>query len=265
MSLSRWRSRLLASVGALTVVLSFAPAGAVSSPRAVQVPNDPLSAVVTAKSWAAWRVNLPVTGFVDFSFLGANTGSGSVAFADNGGGGGGYPVVQAGSNGKGIHEGAAAEVGDIGVLVPPGLHWFVAIVGGGTVPAGADLVRITAPAGTSVSGFSSGVAIDLTDENFTAPHGTSIDSPLVVKESINGTVRKTFKHGLFGLFFTEGPAHISYVDPAGTSHTGDSGVFSWFNAGPGAYAFQASATAPLGPETTTGAHVRAILADIALP
>ena len=222
--------------------------------------------MITAGSWAAWRINVPVAGFVDFTVLGANTGNGIMAFTDGGGGGSGYPVVQAAAGKVGLHEGVAIEGGDTGAAVAPGIHWAVAIVGGGTVPAGFATVTITAPAGTTVLGFNSGPALDLTDANFASGGGVVVGTPVVSTESIHGSVQENFQHGLFGWFYAfPGGAHITYDDPSGVNHSTEVENFSWFNAAPGSYVFHADATVPLGPDPASGAHIHAVLADVQLP
>ncbi|TML75012.1 MAG: hypothetical protein E6G04_12975 [Actinobacteria bacterium] len=190
--------------------------------------------MITAGSWAAWRINVPVAGFVDFTVLGANTGNGIMAFTDGGGGGSGYPVVQAAA--------------------------------GGTVPAGFATVTITAPAGTTVLGFNSGPALDLTDANFASGGGVVVGTPVVSTESIHGSVQENFQHGLFGWFYAfPGGAHITYDDRSGVNHSTEVENFSWFNAATGSYVFHADATVPLGPDPASGAHIHAVLADVQLP
>ena len=259
-------SRLFTGACALTIALTFGSSHAGSAARAVALPTDPLTAVITAGSWAAWRINVPVAGFVDFTILGANTGNAFVAFVDGGGGGGGYPVVQAAVGQAGFHEGVAIEGGDTGAAVAPGIHWAVAIVGGGTVPAGLATVKITAPAGTAVLGFNSGPALDLTDANFASGGDVVVGTPVVTNESIHGSVQANFQHGLFGWFYAfPGGAHISYDDPFGVNHSTEVEEFAWFNATAGSYVFHADATVPFGPDPASGAHIRAVLADVQLP
>ena len=230
------------------------------------LPTDPLTAVITAGSWAAWRINVPVAGPVDFSILGANTGTGYSAFVDGGGGGGGYPVVQAAIGKVGFHEGLAIEGADSGAPVAPGLHWAVVIVGGGTAPAGLATVAITAPAGTTVQGFNSGPALDLTDANFASGGGFVVGTPVVSTESIHGSVQVNFQHALFGYFYAfPGGAHITYDDPFGVNHSTDVEDFSWFNAAAGSYVFHADSTVPFGQDPAEGDHIQALLADVQLP
>jgi hypothetical protein len=259
-------SRFVILTCALSLSLALGSSHAGTVPRAVALPTDPLTAMITAGSWAAWRINVPVAGQIDFTVLGTNTGTGYMTFVDGGGGGGGYPVVQAAAGRVGLHEGLAVEGGVGGAMVAQGVHWAVAIVGGGTAPVGLATVSMTAPAGTEVLGFNSGPALDLTDANFASGGGLVVGTPVASVESIHGSVRANFQHALFGWFYAyPSGVHITYDDPYGVNHSTDVETFSWFNAVPGSYVFHADATVPLGPDPAEGDHVQALLADVQLP
>jgi hypothetical protein len=242
-------------------------AHAVTRPGAITIPSNGLTAVVVSKSYAAWRIHLTQAASIPITIVDAHTGDGSIAWVQGAGGGGlGYANLQVGFNGIGLHEalgvGAGGSNGDI---AQPGDYWAVAIVGGGTVPAGAAFVRFKTPPGSTVLGFTSGPAIDLTDANFTSGGGKVLVTPVMTAYHAHGSVRKTFTHGLNGLFVGFNPAHISYTDPGGNGHVTDVETFFWFDSAPGTYSFHIDEDVPLTQEVLGGPNSFALLADIQLP
>jgi hypothetical protein len=231
------------------------------------LPPQKLTAVVAANSYAAWRINVQTAGEIPITVLGAHTGDGYISWVQGGGwGGAGFFNVQLGAGRVGIHEALGVGGGESGGgIVPPGIYYVVSIVGGGTVSAGFSLVQIHAPPRTKVLGFTSGPAIDLTDANFTKGGGLVIDTPVFGAESMHGAVARKFKRGLFGYFWGNLPAKISYTDPSGTKHESATNGFSWFGAPRGTYKFRVDGDIPPHQKDFSGPNILALMADIRLP
>ena len=256
-------------VGTLAATLGLVGLNAQALTRPGAVPTKGLITVVAAKSYAVWRLWIPRPGYVTFTFAGVTDGSADDAFiggaGGGGGSGGGYSVIQAASNGVGAHLGLAIHLGGgTTYLYQAGTYWAVALIGGGTVPLGASIVKLKAPKGTTVKAFASGPAIELTDANFTSGGGHVVGSIAAGTASVHGSVKHAFKHGLFGLLFTNPGAEASYTDPNGTTSDVVGSVF-WFNAARGTWTFHTDYDEPLEQRDYWGSNVTALLADIKLP
>ena len=259
------RNRLaIAVLLALAIIGGPTSIGAAPPPRAIMLSSDRFTALVLLKSYLAWRIDVPTGGFVTVHPLGVQTGSGIFMFTDEGSVGGGVSMMNAGANGVGVHGEPHVDTGYAGVMLQPGVHRVIVIIGGGTVPANVETLRLEAPAGSTVLNVTSGPAVDLADSNFTSDGGLVARSPVASFASIHGSVRQRIKNRLVG-WFVGNPqtTTVSFTDPSGSTRVAPPHGWVWFDDSPGTYTLRVDEEMP--PTLNPSYGVRAVLADVRMP
>jgi hypothetical protein len=225
-------------------------------------------ATSTTNRYLAWRVRASQWGNIAIAYTGVTDGVFTTSFWGipgggwTGGGGGTNQALQWKFAGRPFFESvdAGGSQGPGYPPDPPGDYIVVALIAGGAAHAGLMRVTVTPPPGSTVEGFTSGPAVNLTDVAF----ATASEPVFIPKagDSFTGSVTVPVKSALFGAFLAiNRSAVISYTDPdentiADTCSCG----FDWFAGVPGTYILHLNEVSydPNFP-------VVAIFADVVLP
>jgi hypothetical protein len=256
-----WLAAILSVVSIFAIDVGRA---AISAPRTITLSADRLTAVAVLKSYVAWKLSLPKAGFVKVTPVGVHTGSGMAMLTDDGGSAGGSSLTNGGIDGIGAHEDPHPDFGLGGTLMEAGIHRLVVIIGGGTVPAGVEVLRVTGPKGMKALNVTTGPAIDLAESNFTNDGGYALRTPVLAAASAHGSVTKRITHRLYGFFWVNPETTSgSFVDPSGAAQSVPLGGWWWHGAAPGSYTLHIDEELPPTLEPVPG--MQALFADVRLP
>ena len=215
-------------------------------------------------------MTIPTAGFANVNVTGLSDGTASVEAISPVGsgygccGGGSNNPVQAAPLGHPVEEWPQVMGIGGGTSVSAGDYYLVVLIGGGSASIGAVTVQVSAPAGTTVDGFTTGAAKEFTDVDFARNSG-SLTGPLP-GDPIDGSVPFTAQSTLWGLFYTVNQTGtISYTDPSGnTSRTYPWGWGIGFAGAPlGTHVLHLNESSFSPPPSSDGTI--ALLADVQLP
>jgi hypothetical protein len=256
-----WLAAILTSVSIFAAAVGRA---APNVPRTITLSADRLTAVTVLKTYVAWKLSLPKAGFVEVIPVGVHTGSGMAMLTDDGGAAGGSSLTNGGIDGTGAHEDPHPDLGLGGTLMEAGIHRLVVIIGGGTIPAGVEVLRVTGPKGMKALNVTSGPAIDLAESNFTNEGGYALRTPFLAAASAHGSVTKRITHRLYGFFWVnQETTSGSFIAPSGAAQVVPPAGWWWHGAAPGRYTLHIDEELPPTLEPVPG--MQALFADVRLP